>query len=363
MKKSFIISSLLILALYNCKKEAKTNPTQLANTAGNNASLRSSTADNFLTFSTQNEFYARLSFLQSLPDGQVETWEIARNFLSMRSAFNSVVRGEEELSQRLDSIAQDSIPYYEGLPVRHCAAASQYAYMLVTVNEGDGSFYDANINNYNFAYLTNTYGIIKIEGKIYQFTKDAIKTIDDGNAQMIPDLLSASQSIPSKRITVVRNASGYLMGARISSTGTFVRSKIGNSGRNRTIVYQNWDQLSTSQPNTKVTSYKIRVRSLQKRLWGAWYDNKSRNLSLSGNVVGNITYGKLANGTFVTIGWSFGVGSTSSSQHTWDYFLPNINGMNQNYNALVTDGFHPQIYSSSITGLASGGASATTTYP
>lgn len=39
-------------------------------------------------------------------------------------------------------------------------------------------------------------------------------------------------------------------------------------------------------------------------------------------------------------------------------------GRNQtNVNSLVTDGFHPQIYSSSITGSASGGTSATTTYP
>ncbi len=367
IKTILMLSTATLLSLMSCKKENAVSPTG-ANVSEDNSALvsRSTNANSFLTFTGNDAFYSRLTQLQSMTEKQIETWETSINFRSMRSAFNLVVNGDEAISLRQDSLSQDSLDYYATQPVKHCKAATDYAYMLLTVTEENGSFFDANINNYNFAPLVNTYGIVKIGTKIYQFTKTKIKTIDDGDSRKIPELLAANESIPARKITVINASSGYLGQARVASTATFVRSAIGNSGRHRTIVYQNWDQVtSSSQPSKKVTTYKIRVRSLVRRLRGAWYDNKCRNLSLSGNVTGNSTTGQIANGNFITVGWSFGVSnSTSSAQHTWDYFLPNMNGMNQSSaNALVTEGSHPQVYTSSITGNASGGTSATTNYP
>jgi hypothetical protein len=367
IKTILMLSAAGMLSLMSCKKENAVSPvnSSASEETGTMAS-RSSSANSFLTFASNDAFYSRLSQLQTMTEAQIESWETSMNFRSMRSAFNLVVNGDEAISLRQDSLSQDSLDYYETQPVKHCKAVTDYAYMLLTVTEENGSFFDANINNYNFASLVNTYGIVKIGTKIYQFTKTKIKTIDDGDSRKIPELIAANESIPTRKITVLNTSSGYLGQFRISSTATFVRSAIGNSGRHRTIVYQNWDQVtSTSQTSKKVSTYKIRVRSLVRRLRGAWYDNKCRNLSLSGNVTGNSTTGQLANGTTVTIGWSFGVSnSTSGPQHTWDYFLPNKDGMNQtSATSLVTEGTHPQIYSSSITGNASGGTSATTTYP
>lgn len=280
----------------------------------------------------------------------------------MRNVFDQIVDSEKSLSSRLDSLGGDSSSYYLNFLPKHSSLCDTYSYMLVNRTLGDGSFYDLNIDDYNFSYLVNPHGIVKIGPKIYQFTSQYIKTIDDGDSQKIPNLLNATVSDPNNNITVKTIHVDYIVLHKEATTSTFVRSAVGNNGRNRVIIYQNWDQITTSQAYVMITTYKVRVRSLKKRMFGAWYDNDKRNLSISGNVTGNITYGKLANNSFITVSWSFGVSNFANNVHTWDYFLPNMYGMNQTaLKELVTDGYHPEIYSSTLQGQA-GNASATTTF-
>ncbi len=365
-KASALALGIVICGVVACNKNNSASPANsIGQVEGSSNSQRTSTANRFLTFNNLGEFHTQLNSLLPLDNAALESWETSRSFRSLRSGFEAIVEAEEALSARLDSLPVDSSAAGQSAPIQHSDQANAFKQTYVVLKEGDASFFEPNINNYSYSYLTNTFGIVKIGVKIYQFTRDYVKTIDDGDAAKIPLLISSTESKPSRKITVIATNSGYIENGRVSSTSTFVRSSIGNNGRARTIVYQDWVQnISSSQPNKRVTSYKVRVRSLVRRLRGAWYDNKCRNLSLSGNTNGNITYGQLANNAFVTINWSFGISnSTSSARHTWDYFLPNKDGMNQTLNALVTDGFHPQLFSSSITGNASGGASATTTYP
>lgn len=352
--------TLLLLFFVSCKKEDLT--TKNESSSNPNVAQRSASSEEFLSFSNFENFYETLEYVKALNATDLENWEVSNDFLSMRNVFDQIVLAESVISARLDTIPADSVSYYESLPTQHSPLCSTYNYMLVTKTEEGGSFFDANINDYNFSYLVNSHGIVKIGNKIYQFTSEYIKTIDDGDAQKIPNLLEATDSDPTNKITVTNINSDYVALHKVSSTATFVRSNIGDNGRNRVIVYQNWDQKATTQPNTKVSTYKARVRSLKRRLRGLWYDNDKRNLSLSGSVLGNQTYGKLANGSFVTVNWTFSVSNlTGGTAHTWDYFLPSMYGMNQTLRDLVTDGYHPEIFSSSIQGQA-GNASATTTY-
>jgi hypothetical protein len=358
-----LVISLVVLFFYNCRKQ-NPQPAKQSVPANINASLRTHQPTSFLRFNDFEQLYQTIEDIKDYDSENRNIWEENNNFISMYTAFENIVKGDSAISNYFDSLSDDSIAYYSQLPIRHCNAVREYPESFIVVRDSSANYFDININNYLFSYISNSYGIVQVGSKIYQFTANYIKSIDNGDVSNINALIRATQSIPDKSITVVESQNGYIENGKIASTSTFVRSSIGNSGRHRTIIYQNWTQNnSSSMAGWKATTYKVRVRSLRRRVWGLWYDNFSRPLSLWGNVHGNQTYGQLANNAFLNVNWSFGVSNWTSSTHTWDYFLPNINGMNQNLNTLSTNGMHPQIYSSSITGAASGGASANTTYP
>lgn len=296
---------------------------------------------------------------------EVDDWEDDQSFFSMRRAFSELVDAEMAISNYQDSLSQDSIDYYETQPIQHSSLVSDYAHMIVTEMVNDTGFFDLNIYNYNLAYLVNTYGIVRIGDSIFQYTRDYLKYIDNGNPEKIPALIAATADDAANNIVVLPIRGPINPFARSSSnTSTFVRSKIGNDKRKRVIIYQDWVQnIAKNDPLLRATHYFITVRSLQRRLFGAWYDNYKAWLSSNGNTAGNQTPGLLGNGSSLTINWSFGFGvATSYPDHTLHTYLPKNQGFTQSFPALQTDAYHPTLYSSSITGIADA-VQATTTYP
>lgn len=283
----------------------------------------------------------------------------------MRSLFENITEAEMELSNRLDSLSQDSVNYYSNRPVLHSSLCTTYNYMLITRSEEGGSFFDLNIYNYTFSYLVNSFGIVKIGNKIYQFTANFTKTIDDGDPTKISSLINATESNSQLNITVKRNSEYAMMLSKGVSTSSFSRSKIGDNGRNRVIVYQDWVQNNGNQAGVKATQYKLRVRSLKRRLFGAWYDNDKRPMGLTWTAVGNTVSGQLPDQTFANnINYTFtGNNTTQNPEHTWDRFVPDVWPMNQNINnGIITTADHPTLSSSSIVGTA-GNVSATSIFP
>ena len=279
----------------------------------------------------------------------------------MRRAFRELVEAELSLSERLENLSEDSITYWKSQPVQHSTCYSNYQHMVITVTDNDTSFFDLNIYDYNFSYLANTYGIVKVGGLIYQFTKDYVKYIDNGDPALISSLLTATSSDASNNIVVkpiYYSVSAFARENKKSSmqgTSTFVRSAAGNNGRFRVYVYQDWLQNTSSvDAQLKVSSYWVKVRSLRRRLFGAWYDNYNEWLSCSGNIVGNQTWGQLSNNiSNLTINWTAGFNESSPTMdHTLQFFLPRNQGFTSSMRELRTDGYHPEIYSSSVTGNA-----------
>lgn len=358
-----------LLILISCKKENQHGKSSTVPQGNSNATARSLSPDDFLTFDNVREFDSTLNVLLESSIAVLDAWEASNNFFSMRKAFNELVDAEAELSERFDNLSQDSIDYWSSQPIQHSAVLNDYTHMVLTETYNDTSFFVPNIHNYNFSFLVNTYGVVKVGGIIYQYTRDYIKYIDNGDQSHIATMLAATTSDSSNHI-VVRpihsEISAYARPDRImQGTSTFVKSNITTNGRYRVIVYQDWVQnTSATDPLLKVTKYTVRVRSLKRRLWGLWYDNHKEWLTSTGNFSGNSTWGVLAdNTTHYTINWtgSFNV-AASQSTHTFDFYLPWNQGFTTSMYQLRTDGYHPELYSSSITGNAVN-VQGTTTYP
>jgi len=118
----------------------------------------------------------------------------------------------------------------------------------------------------------------------------------------------------------------------------------------------------------QVTKYKMTVRSLRRRLFGAWCDNYKTNITLTGNHVGNTANRWLSNNNYVSVSWKGSYSrATPGQEHTFEMFLPYYSplGLSSSDGNLITEGETPQIYQSWHTGRATRNgrtAICTTTY-
>jgi hypothetical protein len=239
MKKITKILPLIALLFSACNKKncKESNPELVKSSSSSNTqSYRTTSPTAYLTFTNKEAFHLTLAEVQLLDSSALQVWESERGFFSMRNAFNELTTAELKVSKRIDNMSQDSLDYYDTKPTLHSQEATDFSHMIITRSEENGSFFDLNINNYNFAYLVNTYGIVKIGDKIYQFTKDYVKSINNGDANKISMLLMATENDPTNNITVTALSAGIDPFLRQAATSTFVRSKIGNSGRDRKSV-------------------------------------------------------------------------------------------------------------------------------
>ena len=358
MKKILSITLVFLFLLNSCKKEVLHNSsTNSENTSTIQHSLKRQGL-NILEFESEQALQDTLLFLRGKDDAFLDTWEVQKGFTSMRKIFNEVAEAEIQVANKYENLPPQALAALQNKPVEHSQKAILHKNMLVTRNTDDGAqYYEKNIHTDELSRVVNEDGIVIVGDKIYQHISDKIKIITDGDVNKIPLLKAA----------VVTNANQNIQVFSVSGTNTFNRSCQSNDGRLRIIVYEDFIQnTSTFYPTNKVTTYRVRVRSLQRRLFGAWYDNYNTNISLNGNHVGNITSGWFANNNSTTINWSGAYNVASSGQvHTFEIYLP-YPQMLQSNPGLRTDGLHPEIYQSWHKGTASRSgrtATCTTYYP
>jgi len=349
--KSILIVFATITLFYSCSKEKISE-----NKFVSESSLKSSSTIqsnycpyNILVFENDQKLSETVNTLKVKSDAEFASWELQNNFVSMYTAFNKIV--DDELNYSESTVNEHSILLYE----------YPNAFISVLTDDSCG-FYDINNDLDNqLSKVINPDGLVVVGGKIYMYSKEKIKIINDGDFSKIPQLYTIASTNQSLGIIVEAAAS--------SGTNSFHRECNNKNNPLKIIVYEDFVQnISSTYPNQRVTFYAITVRSLKRRLWGAWYDNYKTNINLQGNHNGNTTYGWLANGSSVYIGWygSYNVNS-NGMQHTLKIYLP-YNSMPQTYPGpnLRTDGNHPQIYSSWHQGTISRdgkSVSCTTTYP
>lgn len=368
MKHTLLCAAIIAIAA-SCEK----SHVQKAGTASSGTQIGANAArgpvNNYVSYETWEAVDADVTALKKMSTADVQAWEDAKNVVTMNTAFNQVVAGEQAISDhyyalQADSVHYaDSLAYYKKLPDQHCALVKTLNYMLSTQRMPDGSsYYDMNIWNENLAWVSNTRGILKVGDWIYQNTKDYVKYIDNGDATMISTMVAATVSDPTHHIVVVARTQPYVG----TGTATFVRSCDNASGKVRIIVYQNWTQNQSG--SDFVTDYKITLRALQRRLWGAWWDNYGdAYLYCAGQTNGNSTNGFNSSNNYLAVNYvltNVNVGGGAHT-HTFTFYWP-WGQVNQSSPQIRTNGTTtPQLYSSQFIGTlisSKGNTNCTTTY-
>lgn len=300
---------------------------------------------NVLVFKNEQDLEKTLQYLEGKSDEFLLDWEKKYDFVSMRQAFEEIIADEINFADNEELVHSDLIYKYPN------------SFVIEKTYDQCG-FFDKNIHIDNMSKVVNPDGLIVVENSIYQYTKECVKVIKDGDINKIPNLLSATISDLSLGIEVYPTRSG---------TPSFSKVCQGDDGRLRILVYEEFVQNTpASYPQIRVTTYKVKVRTLQRRLWGLWYDNYKTYITLKGNHSGNTTYGWFANNTSDYLSWSGAYNVTSNDKmHTFEIFLPYYH-MHQHNPGFTTDGAHPEIYQSWHKGTATrNGRTATckTVYP
>lgn len=305
----------------------------------------------YLVFSDRNEVKKAIDFLRTLSEAQKDNWERSYpGFESMRAVFNDIVGAEEQVALKYENLSAEALDILANSnePVEHSEIAKKNAQMLITTTTSDGgSFFDKNIPNEMLSAIVNKKGLVEVNDTIYQFTYLHAKALTDGDEGKIDLLLETTVSVPDKAIIVAfKNNNGGAIdpggglwlidtgggwdgttgsgGSGGGSTqavcpwGSWVESCISNNGRYRVILYIDFvQQLRPTNSNVIETTFKFKVRSLKRRLFGVWYDNYSANLSASGNYNGNTSINCQTQATEI---WSGGYAYNSASKtHTFEY--------------------------------------------
>lgn len=331
MRKIKIFSSLLLVSMFiaGCNKENLENTTPVVS-----VSEVSYNGHRILKFRNKTEFDKKVVEMNSvLNQNSTDIKSQPDGFVSMKDAF--------------DMIVADDIRYADNNCDQHTNLILSYPNAFVTKYCDDGAgYYDLNICEYYLSNIVNPDGLVIIGDSIYQYTHKYIKVLKEIRMERIPILMEAEASNENMRIAV--SVVNY---ANSSGTASYQRKSQKTVKRHRVILYETFVQnTSNYYPSNKVTAYWVTFRSLQRRLFGLWYDNYSTNMVIAGRYEGNRVVGWLTDNEEVTVNYTSGY-SNGTFSHTMSLYLP-YNQVPQSSPNLRTNGNHPTIYSTFHEGAA-----------
>ncbi len=309
-----------------CQKEQTENLTEPT------AVLKSASQNNYITFANDAAFYAAVAQVANFSPAERISWENQQNIVSMYTIFESIVDAELLLS--------DAALNADG-SVQHSEAAKNNPSVLYEQVQDDGNFYDINIHNYAFSRVVNKNGLVKIGNKIYQHTYKYTKTLSEPNLNKIALLIEAEGSDAANGIEVI-------VANPFARFGSRSRSCVANDRRLRGILYEEFVQNAVpGSPNLAKTFYSTKSRSLQKRLFGAWYDNFRTDHTSGGSHFGNIVTGVfLGSGTVTMVDYSGAYNDASAgTTHTLQIALPRqvFTASNPYFQTDISGSNHPEI--------------------
>ena len=139
--------------------------------------------------------------------------------------------------------------------------------------------------------VVNLNGFVKVEGKIYQFTNDAIKIILDGDFNSIKDIKNINEAYIGDDFVVFPKESVNKTGARnYYSTYNFSTSPTWHyySNRERGAVWVDGHSETLYPTGVSCSAYlnctfTVRAEVLKKNIWGNWKHKTWKSFSFNAN--------------------------------------------------------------------------------
>jgi hypothetical protein len=247
-------------------------------------------SDKFLEFANQDDFLSTIKNLKEKGEQSLNLWEKQRDFISIRSIREQYIASLTQLIDNLGKEEKNLSPKAKqdlsSKIVTDLNTSLKIHHGLISFTQEGGI--ELRITNYDYGYVLNANGIVKIGKSIYQFTEDYVRIIVDGDISKIPLLLNLFSSGDTNQIIVQKikkivKQSPYQSG-RVED---FSESCTGTNGDYRLILYEEYTSWCANYIYpycvSETCNYQMKFRSLKKNWLGFWLDYSTTNLYGNGS--------------------------------------------------------------------------------
>lgn len=223
--------------------------------------------NDYLVFPSEELFHKTINELNN-NDNLLSAWESKYAFQSLRSIYNEIMYPLELLSEEAENLTEEELnkeenTRYKELYHNHLKLREKYKNFLI--ESQDGSL-EMDVISDPYSYLVNADGIVKIDGKIYQFKKNTVKIILNGDAAFLSEMKNLNTSADQIYFTkVIRdNVSNWSSGKINTTTTLNCQNEAGKYRVNGQDQVIKW-----TEPDAAKLQYVINVWSRKKTL-GLW---------------------------------------------------------------------------------------------
>ena len=233
-----------------------------------------------LVFDTKEALDVTLIQLQLAGRKLVDDWEKSIGFTSHRNIFYQVIDAEDALEKTYENMPEEKKNYYRNQPQPHTDTYQKYLQdeILKVVTEKDGNqYFDYGVSMPSMASVINLEGFVKVNGIIYQYTKDAQKMILDGDFNKIEDLKRLNKNHVDK-VFAVKSYSGLQVRNDLINNFSKGEDEPFKFPENKRRV--KFFVLGTSEPygnpiahdctTFQTCTFNLRTQAQKKNFWGNW---------------------------------------------------------------------------------------------
>ncbi len=221
-------------------------------------------AETFLEFTTHQAFEDSVKILSSLSRHQLSAWEQKRNFVSLRTMFETIIEQEtaqadlEELQIKENKALLKTMKHTFSPLIREVK-------VMISVSLEDGVEY--NLFNPSYASVLNKDGIVKIGKSLFKFGANEILQIVDGNPNEISSLMNITQNSQTENLRYYP----------VHSDRKLVKDSRAKIGANERYCFQT----NTPPDSTSYTDLRLRAwsRGFQSIYYDYSFDNYVNNVS------------------------------------------------------------------------------------
>lgn len=291
---------------------------------------------NFLVFDTREEYHSAIQKLSRASYADLHAYEKQNNFVSMRTMLKEAEY--EDAKNHEQEIAQS-----EGIRKTAHKTPNIIKENPTTFLYSPDEGIQLNLTNLDLASILNKDGIVKVAGKIIQYSKWDVKIIEDGNPDKIALLNKITQTNKELGITVnpINFRSNSNKNAKLAYSYTrSCEGATGSPAQYKIIVYEEAYDFDDGVLRYWVGTYTI--RTLKRGFLGYWYNHATR--SQYGSV--NVSY--TSNPSPLAIIYSYGWAQTPIILSPGSYSFNNSSGDETStwvitffrYNVNVTAGYN-----------------------
>jgi hypothetical protein len=247
--------------------------------------------NDMLVFNSWADFDKTLDDISSSTSPQVDSWENTLAFLSQRRIFRQVEAAEDSINTYYKGLPAFQQAYYASQPEPFSNQLTYWLQKGVIKNVTDASdnsvYWDYNLINEGVAPLVNEKGLVKVGGKIVQFTQgNLVKVILDGDFAKVANLPNLTTPIKTTDYWVYNakpeSVPEACFGNNWSKTNSWVsfapdvfgnnqkRVKVELSGSSSAYIFGPAVSGCTGIPFGTLCTNQIKTMAQKKNFWGVF---------------------------------------------------------------------------------------------